>query len=411
MLSTDLVRTRKKEKTLKVIKLDRKMKERALEMAAHYIEITKNSIGLSREEYLDLTKYIGKTPTESKIANGLKKLIIDRCEFSTHTNLDPREIRKEIFSAAQKMRQLAAKAQEFNRATLLQEIAHKHQLNVEELNEALYADLKGAQRLLKFDALNPAQLIETYNDAQEQAVLLKATQVRVKLICRSAHNLRYLFNKLKFHRLLFELIPLNDPGHYQLSIEGPASLFRLSTRYGLALALVLPALKICESFELEADLIWGKSRRRLNFVLEHKLKRSEQKEVTQDQHLSEEASALFERFKNKSSDWQVSAAQKIIHIPGSGLTIPDLVFKRADQSIYLEIMGYWSRKSVFDRIKLAESGLAEKIIFACSDRLRVSEKALGSKHPAALVVFKGTIHASQIENALNALNAKKPRSK
>ncbi len=50
-------------------------------------------------------------------------------------------------------------------------------------------------------------------------------------------------------------------GGYRIEIDGPYSLFESVTKYGLELALLLPALEACDSVQLVADLRWGKKTR------------------------------------------------------------------------------------------------------------------------------------------------------
>ena len=70
-----------------------------------------------------------------------------------------------------------------------------------------------------------------------------------------------------------------------------------------------------------------------------------------------------------------------------GLSVPDLVFERRTagaprERVYLEVMGYWSRAAVWKRVELVRAGLAERILFAVSAKLRVSEDVLDDDCPA-----------------------------
>ncbi len=55
---------------------------------------------------------------------------------------------------------------------------------------------------------------------------------------------------------------------YVLQIDGPLSLFSATTKYGLQVALFLPALLHCSDFRLEAELRWGPRREPRSFLLE-----------------------------------------------------------------------------------------------------------------------------------------------
>jgi predicted nuclease of restriction endonuclease-like RecB superfamily len=77
--------------------------------------------------------------------------------------------------------------------------------------------------------------------------------------------------------------------------------------------------------------------------------------------------------------------------PGLGVCIPDLVLRHRDgaEPIYVEVLGFWSRDAVWKRVELAQQGLAARIVFCASSRLRVSAEVLADDAPAALYVFKG----------------------
>ena len=66
-------------------------------------------------------------------------------------------------------------------------------------------------------------------------------------------------------------------------------------------------------------------------------------------------------------------------------------------------MGYWSRAAVWKRVELVQAGLAERILFAVSSRLRVSEEVLGDDLPGALYVYKQTMSARAVAERLESL--------
>ncbi|MDB4988782.1 MAG: hypothetical protein JWN04_3960, partial [Myxococcaceae bacterium] len=63
---------------------------------------------------------------------------------------------------------------------------------------------------------------------------------------------------------------------------------------------------------------------------------------------------------------------------------------------YLEVMGYWSRDAVWKRIELCDKGLTQRVIFAVSSRLRVSEEVLGDATSSELYVYKGALSAREV---------------
>ena len=245
-----------------------------------------------------------------------------------------------------------------------------------------------------------------YESAQAQAVLLRAVKVTVDVHCGSVHALRALFRRLKFLRLL-HTIERHAEGH-RIVIDGPFSLFESVTKYGMQLALVLPALQACDRWHLEADIRWGKERTPLVFRIDGE----HESTATEPAPRPEEVEALVRGFEGLGSPWRVSSNSHILELPGVGLSVPDLVFERwrkgnersaPKQRIYLEVMGYWSRDAVWKRVELVQAGLAERILFAVSAKLRVSEEVLEGDLPGALYVYKQTMSARSVLERLERL--------
>jgi hypothetical protein len=114
-----------------------------------------------------------------------------------------------------------------------------------------------------------------------------------------------------------------------------------------------------------------------------------------------------------SSGVRVRVSDAIIDLPGVGLCVPDLEFEYADtgEVAYLEVLGFWSRDAVWKRVELVERGLTEKILFAVSSRLRVSEAVLDDEQPSALYVYKGSISARSVLGRLEELRRRPARSR
>ena len=81
--------------------------------------------------------------------------------------------------------------------------------------------------------------------------------------------------------------------------------------------------------------------------------------------------------------------------------MPDLVFTRGKVKVYLEVMGFWSRAAVWQRVELIEKGLDQPVLFAVPKKLRVSEAVLGDDVPGALYVYKGVMSVKAIEERLD----------
>jgi predicted nuclease of restriction endonuclease-like RecB superfamily len=337
-------------------------------------------------------------PSDRKLAAGLQKLVEDRCSFEVIAGPEPRALRGEVFLAASAAIQNLGQGERFEREAFVREQARARNLAPEVLERALYADLHGEQILQNIDNITPVQLVQTYQNAQAQAVLLRAVNVNAEVSGADAYAYRALFRKLKFLRLLYTIAPL-EKGGYRIEIDGPYSLFSSVTKYGLQLALALPALQACDQWTLEAQVRWGKQREPFVFKLQGQAGDSDALRHTP---LPDEVEALVTRFQALETSWHVEAAADILELRGFGLCVPDLRFVNGDtgEIAYLEVMGYWSRDAVWKRVELARQGLPYRIIFAASSRLRVSEEVLDADCPSELYVYRGTISAKDIARRL-----------
>ncbi|MCZ7677585.1 MAG: DUF790 family protein [Sandaracinaceae bacterium] len=146
---------------------------------------------------------------------------------------------------------------------------------------------------------------------------------------------------------------------------------------------------------------WGAARTPLLFTLEGDA-RSDGGAVPD--RLPDEVEALLARFDGREGAWAAARADEILELPGVGLCVPDLAFthRETGEIVYLEVMGFWSRDAVWKRVELVRAGLPERILFAVSSRLRVSEAVLDEELPGKLYVYKGAMSAAQIERHLDA---------
>jgi predicted nuclease of restriction endonuclease-like RecB superfamily len=82
------------------VALDAQKRERALLLAAAFLELANANIGRSRDELEEVCAAVAAEPRERRLADGLCKLVEDRCEFEQQEGVDPEELRREIFSRA-----------------------------------------------------------------------------------------------------------------------------------------------------------------------------------------------------------------------------------------------------------------------------------------------------------------------
>lgn len=391
MLTADLVRARRHRGELRLRPLDGKARAAALDAAGALIAVAAAHVGQPRAAFDEACDAVIAAAGDARLAAGLAKLIEDRATFEAAAELEPEALRRDVFARASAARRALAPGASLDRAAVLAAVAGERGLSADAVEAGLYADLRAAHRLVAFSPPTPAALVEAYDEAQAQAVLLRAVRVTVDVDCASPADYRRLFRQLKFQRLL-HTITARAGGGYRIEIDGPYSLFESVTRYGLALALALPAIRACARWRLDADLRWGAARTPLAFHLEGSAN------AAADPPLPDELTALVRAIDEQGTPWRAAPADVLLELPGVGVCAPDLALTHdgTGETVYVEVLGYWSRAAVWRRVELVERGLADRIVFAVGQHLRVSEQALDDELPGALHVYRRTLQAKPL---------------
>jgi uncharacterized protein len=399
LLTADLVRCRRYKGELRLSPLDAKAVAHAEELAEALIAVAVAHVGQRRDAFDEACEAVVGGARDRRLALGLRKLVEDRCAMEADPPVPPEELRRDVF-----LRAAAARKEsddELDRRAVLAAVAAERGMTVDEVEHGLFADLRGAHAVVSFDPIAPRRLVEAYDLAQAQAVLLRAVRIGVDVECASPGAYRMLFRKLKFLRLLHTITP-RPAGGYHIDIDGPFSLFESVTRYGLQLAMALPVIRECDRWSLTADLRWGTARTPLSFAIDGG-------RVAGDGGggaLPDDIDALVRGLAELDTPWQAAPADAVLDLPGVGVCVPDLVFTHqgTGECVYLEVLGYWSRAAVWKRVELIERGLGERIVFAVGKHLRVSEEALGDELPGALYVYKRTMSARALVERVEALS-------
>lgn len=392
MLTVDLVRARrKKDKTLAPQYLHGDAAERLYAVARYYVETHEAKIGETRDE-IDEALGALEVPARDRVAAlGLRKVIEDRCSFAVAGDVDPEALRAEVFwAAARAHKDLDVRAQ-FDRDAVLAEVAAKLGTTPAAIEAGLYADLRGSEVLQSFEPLTPAAAIARYNLGLAQAILLRATRVVVSIEAEDPRAYRRIFRAARFHQLIHVVRPRAEGG-YVIELDGPFSLFDSVQRYGFRLALFLPSILAGPSFELRADVLWGKEREPFTFVI-----RPEDGLVSHSPDppdTTPELEQFCAAFTRLESEWTVKQSERVFALPGEEVCVPDLVFENQEtgEEVFLEVFGFWSRAAVWRRVEqIRRGGLPCRILLAVGKQLRVSEEVLGEEDAGEVYVYKMTI--------------------
>jgi predicted nuclease of restriction endonuclease-like RecB superfamily len=103
-------------------------------------------------------------------------------------------------------------------------------------------------------------LLARYNLALAQAMLYDAMEMRIRVW----DSFGTVFSYVKLFGLMHRIYPIDADGQrvnstdaaagYEAVLDGPASLFSKTQKYGIRMATFLPALPLCDRWEMTADI-------------------------------------------------------------------------------------------------------------------------------------------------------------
>ncbi len=376
------------------------------EVAGRLIELYRGQEGKTRgqieEEQEEL---IGDDPSQL-VHQGLAKLLEDRCQFEVVSGQPPDQLRSVIFRLATQHRQAASKAEPvpFDRNRILKQAADELGLTVEEIDHSLFADLKSEQRLIQFKDISVERLLQRYNVALAQAILYRSTRVLVTVRGEPPQRYRALLRQIKFHRLLCEMERLG-PDSFQLRLDGPLSLFQATQKYGLQLALFLPAVLLCKDFELKAELLWGTERKPKTFqvvpgdgLVSHY--------PDQGTYVPAEMTMFVELFRKRIEEWELLEETEVFPL-GKSFWVPDfrLRHRQTGRTVLLEVLGFWRRSSAEKHLAWLRQHVREPFLLAVSDQLHIEETELEGL-PAGIARFRNMPLPDEIVRLASELVAK-----
>jgi predicted nuclease of restriction endonuclease-like RecB superfamily len=377
-----------------------------LETAEQLLELFRGEEGRSHGELdEEIEEAFGDDPG-TLVHQGLVKLLEDRCEFEVVAGHPPEELRAAAFRAAATYRasggrqplvvELPSKEddrgltpparQRFEREVVLKSVADSLNLTAEEVDRGLFADLRSEQRLIRFKDISAKHLLERYNVALAQAILLRSIGVHVAIRNEPPQRYRALLRQAKFHRLICE-IQKTGPDSFLLHFDGPLSLFSATQKYGLQLAMFLPAVLHCRDFELRAELRWGAQKKPKTFLLKPAdgLVPFGPDAGT---YVPPELGMFVELFQKRQPDWEIVEETDIFPL-GDGFWVPDfrLRHKATMRMVRLEVLGFWRRSSAEKHLARLRRHVKEPFLLAVSDSLHIDEAELEGL-PAGIIRFR-----------------------
>lgn len=386
-----------------------------LPLEAGYIAIASDLIaqfaeaqGQPRSEVNRLLQELEGEDTDYRLKRGLAHLLTQaHSTFEILSPLEPQQLRQRAFSlAAQQPPSLQQTQQTLQ--LLAQQLTQERDAEVfpEQVAQGLYADLAENQILTRFEAPTPEALIHRYNLAQVQGVFYRASEMVLNAHRNDPGEYKLLFRYLKLFGLMTYIEGDAEHG-FTLTIDGPASLFQVSTRYGLALAKLLPALLHVTRWSLTATLkitdayTATPSLRRFALDSGCGLVSHYPPGKTFDSLIE---AGFAERWAKAKTEWCLEREVDLIPIPGS-VMIPDFRLVHPDgRVVLLEIIGYWRPDYLRKKFAQVRQAGRTDLILAISERLNLEKAGVDFREtPAPLVWFKDKLLPKVVLKVLESM--------
>jgi uncharacterized protein len=370
------------------------LSDRYFSLTNDVIDCFQETVGLSQGELdrklLDLE---GDSP-EYRIYRGMIHLLKNDAfsKFEVISPLEPQKLRHKVYSLAALSVPSPASTAETLAAlarTLSEEL--KTEVLSNQISRGLYADLPENRILTQFETPDPLAIIHRYNLSQVQGIFYRASEITINAHRNVPGQYKLLFRYLKLFGLMSYIEGDADKG-FTIKIDGPTSLFQTSTRYGLAIAKLLPALLHVTKWSLSATLemrdFQSRQPKTGRFTLN-----SECGLVTHyppgkpyDSMLEASFAGRWDKLK---TEWELEREVDLIPIPGS-VMIPDFRLVHPDgRTFLLEIIGYWRPEYLQKKFYQVQRSGCENLILAISQRLNLDKAGVNFEEtPAKIVWFK-----------------------
>jgi len=364
-----------------------------LAIATELISLFQAAKGRMRAELNRQLQELEGESTDYRIKRGLAHLLYSAYStFEVISPLEPKMLRQRIFAlSAQGVPSSQATRRTLHQLAgqLTQELARE--VIPEQVEAGLYADLPENQILTQFEAPTPEALLHRYNLSQVQGAFYRASHVTLNAHRNDPGEYKLLFRYLKLFGLMTYIEGDADQG-FTLTIDGPTSLFQPSTRYGLALAKLLPALLHVTRWSLMASLqmrnAYTGSTRMGRFTLDSDcgLVSHYPPGKTYDSLLE---AGFVERWAKTQTEWVLEREVDLIPIPGS-VMIPDFRLVHPDgRTFLLEIVGYWRPEYLKKKFFQVQQANRADLVLAISERLNLEKAGVKfANTPAQIIWFK-----------------------
>lgn len=347
-----------------------------LEVAERLISVYEGSIGKKKKILKAFVGDLEDTGFDYHFVRGLALLLDRRSVFRCRDNFDSVDLRRKIFEATGKVGP-ATTAEK--RKQVIGNVALEFKIPVEVVEEFLYADLDGELVMVEFDPPSPRELLEKYNLSLTQTLLFESTELRF----RASANWQRIFFMVKRLGLIYDAYV--DRGFW-VKLDGPSSLFKLTRRYGTAMAKLLPAVIANEDWTVEAKIVWRYTNEICDFRIESRKHRElfgfKQLLTSYDSSVEQDFASRFEAL---GSEWHLRREPEPV-MAGKKVIIPDFSFERGKIKLYMEVVGFWTVDYLLRKMEKLKS-VNVSMLVAVDENLACERVANLGRRPQLNIIY------------------------
>lgn len=350
--------------------------------------------------------------TDYKLVRGICHLLEQRCVYASYTSSNIAfsdngnnnnnsnnavYLRRNIFEESSRN---GYPVTDIERRYILQKVASKNNLTIDELELAMWNDLDRNKYLKNFDSLTSLQLVAWYNISILQTLLLNC--VKLGFSVYGGFNWKKILRKIKQLGLMYflysepnlklasnnqttknqaKLLESNNDKRIICTVDGPLSIIRLTDKYGIAMAKLIPFIIFTERWSIDATILRKSMKgikKTYNFQLSSRdkdLPIFDASHITSHTHLQSEPDSeiglsfnkyimdifdsnvekkFMDKFLTFSTDWRLAREPNPLILSDGKAFIPDFVFEKHGVKVYLEIVGFWTKdylKRKLEKIK------------------------------------------------------------
>lgn len=331
MLTSDLLVT--KSHKGKIEPVYAMLEQENIDISSSVIDLFQGHTGKQYGELLDEIE--GIEEINYRLIRGLAQLLERRCIIEKDSIIEPAAARRVVFEECK-----GAVTSPQERKLVLDRAAGKLSIKPVDLEKALWADQEEKLLIKEFRTITPENLLRQYNLSLTQTLLFKATGMEIQI----EDNYQQVFRKIKQLGLMYSI------EQDKIYLDGPVSVFKLTEKYGTAMAKLLPAVMKCGKWSLKASILRKtfEGKRIYDFTLDH----NRQIFGIDSSYDADTFDSAIEKefFLHNFNGWLVRREPAVLKA-GKYAFIPDFSLEKKGSRIYVEIIGFWTPEYLKNKIQ------------------------------------------------------------